>query len=200
MSCYQVAPAVSRRPGQNPRAARRDRDGVLEMRRVAAIGGHCGPVIPQAPLRPGRRVTMGSMAKTMPTSSLGPGRPCRNSGRWVLVHLRPDAVADEFAATEIPLPLHHLLHGGGNVAEVVAGTNLARCRVSSESRVTRRSFSRSGRYLADRHGNRRVAEVSVGFDAEVEDIAFFQLVRRRGNAVHNFLVDRRHAQPDPDNP
>ena len=64
---------------------------------------------------------------------------------------------------------------------------------SSDSRVTRNNFSRSGEYLADRNGKRGVAKVAVQLHSEIhrQNVAFAQLTRGRRNPVHDFLVDRR---------
>ncbi len=78
----------------------------------------------------------------------------------LFVHLSSDAVPHKLPHNRKAVGDHVALHCTANIEQPVArpGFSIAN---SSDSRVTSINFSRFGGDLAHRHGNRRIAVVSV---------------------------------------
>src|SRR5580704_14898733 len=101
------------RPRQNPRSIFRHRHRVLEVRRIAAVRRHRGPLVVQNPHARAARVHHrldGQHHALLQLRTLPRVTVIRQLR--VLVHLRADSVAHELAHHRISVLFHPLLHCG----------------------------------------------------------------------------------------
>src|SRR3990170_6451593 len=185
-------PGIFPGPCENPRAIRGDRDGVLEMSGVAAVGGYRSPVVVQHLHARPAGVHHGLNGKYHSFLEPGTATGLSEVGHIrFLMHPGADAVADKLPHDGETMMFHPLLHGGGDVAQAIACPDLFDGAVQGFSRHTQELFNLR-LHAADGNGDRGVGVITLELGAIIkrDDVAFLQPPRRRGYPVHDLLVHR----------
>src|SRR6266849_5848988 len=184
------------RPGQNPRSVSGDRDGVLEVRRGAAICGFRHPLVAHANFRAARihHWLDGDDHALLQPHAASLVSVVRQVG--LVVHPRSDPVPDELTHHRETVLLHPALHRVADIAEPVAGAHFV-------DRAVQRFPGHIQQLLhfrpnpPHRDSDRGIRVVAIHFHPEIDrdDVAFAQLALRRWNTVNDLAVHRgtQHA-------
>src|SRR5580704_5181292 len=173
------------RPRKNPRPLGRDRDSVLEMRRITAIRGDCRPVVFQdshaRPARVHHRFDgkHHSFLKPRPLAGRAIIRELR-----ILVHLGSDAVTNKFTHHRKTILLDPLLHRSRYVSKTIACANLVNPLLQRFARHPKQFLPLRG-HFPDRHRQRRIRKVTVELDTEIKskNASSFHFPQGRRNPV-----------------
>src|SRR5271170_1091809 len=180
------------RPRQNPRSVLCYRHRVLKMRRIAAVRRYRRPLIVQHSHARTARIhhrldrehhallQLGTLARRSVIRQLR-----------VLVHLRADSVAHEFAHHRIPVLFYPLLHRCRYVAQAIPCPDLRDALFQRFPRHAQQLLALR-RHLPNWHRQRRVAKIPAQLHSEIhrKNVALAQFPRCRWNPVHHFLIDR----------
>src|SRR5689334_9949705 len=188
------------RPREDPRTVRRDRHGVLEMRRRASVGGFGDPLVAHAHIgTSGIDHRLDRDDHTFLQSRAAPRFAVIREVRFI-VHFGADAVPDEFADDRKTILFDQTLDRVADIAEAIARPHLLdgaveRIAGNVEELLQLRVDAAHG------HGDSRIRIVAVDFHAEVDgyDVAFAQLALGRRNAVNDLAVHggTEHARVPP---
>src|SRR5271156_2107201 len=179
-------------PRQNPRSIFRHGPSVLEVRRIAAVRRHRGPLIIQHSHARAACVDHRLDRQHHPLLQLWAlSRRTVIRQLRVFVHLRADPVAHELAHHRISILFHPLLHRGRYVSQAISRPDLRDALLQRFTRHAQQLLA-FRRHFAHRHRQRRVAKIPAQLHSEIhrENVALAQFPRRRWNPVHHFLIDR----------
>src|SRR5229473_1354217 len=180
------------RPRQNPRPVGGDRNGVLEVRRGAAVRCFRHPLIPHPHFWTAgvhHRLDGDDHALLQPRAA-SLVTVVRQVG--LVVHLRSDPVPHELTHHRKTVLLHPTLHRVADIPEPVARAHLVNRAVERFpghiQHLPQRRLN-----LPHRDRDRRIRVVAVHFHPEInrDDIAFAQLPLRRRDPVNDLAVHRR---------
>src|SRR5205807_5144738 len=179
-------------PRQNQRTICGNRDGVLEMRRRAAVGGFCHPLVPHANLVASRiHHRLDRDHHTFLQSRAAPRFTVVRQVRLVM-HLGADAVSHELTYYRKTVLLDQALHRVANIPEAVTSAHLVNGAVERVASYIQQLLQLRPDF-SDRNRHSRIREVPIHFHPEVDgdDVAFLQLPLRRRNPVNDLTVHRR---------
>src|SRR5579872_1040995 len=173
-------------------AVRGHRNGVFEVRRKSAVGGHHRPAVGFGSDFPGtgidHRLDRDDHARLEYRTR---ARATIVGHRRVFVQARADTVTDQGAHDRESLGLDVLLHRRAHIGDVSAWTHLvdaAYQRFSSDVDEVLR-FLRHAAHR-NRASHVRIPAVDARADVYLEQIALLQLASA-GDAMHDLVVDRR---------
>src|SRR5437588_5052500 len=178
--------------GKHLRAVVGDGDGVLEVGRQAPVGRLHGPAVVEEDGAGTPGVHHGLHGEDVAHSELdAPARGPVVGNLGLLMHGRPDPVADVLANDGVAGPLGHRLHSVADVGEPVAVADLGDGGLQALVGDLHQAAGVFA-HLAHRDGDRRVAVVALddGPAIEGEDVALLAPVVA-GDAVHDHVVGRR---------
>src|SRR5271154_7167465 len=188
-------PARPRRffwPRQNPRSIFRHGHSVLEVRRIAAVRGHRGPLIIQHSHARAARVHHRLDGQHHALLQLGTlTRRTVIRQLRIFVHLGSDSVAHKLAHHRISVLFHPLLHRGRYISQAISRPDLRDALLQRFPRHAQQLLALR-RHLPNWHRQRRVAKIPAQLHSEIhrKNVALAQFPRCRWNPVHHFLIDR----------